>query len=176
MGDSREPKNVLVRVRVTDVAAEKFVFESDDIEIGPDNVITFDNGECHKGFLISYELHGADGYRFPEDLQDALYVKAGSKTYCPQSRSQWGQFQPLEVREGNGGLRRVLLVHNKNDAKQDFAYTLRAKSAGKWLTLDPGGSNQNGDEGVTEPNISTAVIIGAVAAVALLAVAYLAFR
>lgn len=175
MPNQKPPKEVHVKVRVTDVAAETFVFESKDIEIGPKNEITFKNDEEHYGFEIHYELEGADGYRFPEDLDEALYVEAGSKGYCPQSRSQWGKFKPLEVRSGNGGERRVLLVDNKNDSKKEFAYTLRAKNGSKWLTLDPGGTNENGGSPFVDNAINSTVLIG-IAAVGLLTVAYFAFR
>ena len=177
MPSEKPPKEVHVKVRVTDVAAETFVFESSDIEIEPKNRITFKNDEDHYGFNIHYELEGADGYRFPEDLDDALYVESGNRDYCPQSRSKWGKFKPLEVRSGNGGERRVLLVHNKNDDRKEFAYTLRAKNgSGKWLTLDPGGVNENGGSPFVGSGISANMVIVGVAAVAVLAVAFLTIR
>ena len=177
MTNPHPPKDVHIKVKVTDVAAETFVFESTDITVGADNYLTFDNGPGHSGFNITYELVGADGYRFFDDPADALWVKVGSKSYCPQSKSNWGQFQPTEVKDaaGPGGAKRILKVHNKNETKRDFAYTLRAtKGWGPPLILDPGGTNNNG--GFDQPDISNTVILGAVAAVAVVAVVFFAFR
>lgn len=176
MTNHKDPKDVHVTVKVTDLAAEKFQFESDDITVGAKNHLTFDNSKDHRGFIIYFELVGADGYRFPEDLDEALWVKAGSSSYCPQSKSSWGQFQAVEVLDAPGpdGKRRILKVFNKNDTEKNFAYTLRARNNSKWLTLDPGGTNNNGGE---DPfmNMTTAIAVG-VAAVALLTVAYIALR
>ncbi|WP_162888200.1 hypothetical protein [Sphingomonas mesophila] len=165
-----------MKVKVLSVAEERFVFESDDIQVGPNNHLNFANDDKHYGFHIHYELHGADGYRFPDDLSDAIYVEQGSLDYCPQSKSSWGIFKPRDVRAGNGGDRRVLVVENKNDDKKDFTYTLRAKNGADWLNLDPPGSNHNGGSPFTVEDSNTGIILGAVAAVAVLAVAFLALK
>lgn len=176
MTSSHPPKAVHINVRVTDVAAEKFVFESNDITIGPNNHITFDNGDGHSGFDITYELVGADGYRFYEDKEDALWVKVGSKTYCPQSKSNWGQFEATGVEDapGPGGRDRRLRVWNKNRTPRDFAYTLRATNGSRELILDPGGTNNNG--GFDDPEISSNVIVGVIAVAAVATIAFLALR
>ena len=177
MPTSKPMKEVHVRVVVDSVVEEKFHFESEDIAVGPNNLLTFKNDDDHYGFRIHYELHGADGYRFPDDKSEALFVEKGSRDYCPQTKSAWGQFKPVDVCSGNGGERRVLVVENKNDDKDDFAYTLQAlKTGSKPLILDPPGSNQNGGEPEIEAGVATGVIIGAVAVVALLAVAFIALR
>ena len=176
MTNPHPPKDVHIKVKVTDVAAETFVFESSDITVGPDNHLTFDNGDNHSGFHISYELVGADGYRFLDELDDALWAKVGSKTYCPQSKSGWGQFEAIELKDaaGPGGEKRILKVWNKNRTRRDFSYTLRAKKVSDLLTLDPGGTNNNG--GFDDPFLSSNVIVGAVATAAVIAVVFFAFR
>jgi len=171
MSGQKPAKDVYVTVKVTDVAAEKFEFESSDLPVGPDNHLTFDDGKDFSGFNIFYTLEGADGYKFPkDDLNEALYVKGGSSTYCPQSKSQWGQFQAVDVLDDG----RTLKVWNKNDAKAKFAYMMRAKKGSDWLELDPGGTNNNaGGDGTIS---AAGAIVGAIAAVALLTVAYIALR
>lgn len=183
MKTEKTPVDVPIRVEVLSVAEERYQFHLPanagelGVTLGPGNALTFKNVKkgCH-GFRLFYELDGAPGYYFPEETSDALYVEQGSGEYCPQSRSAWGQFKPHDVISGNSGPKRVLVVHNKNDTAQNFAYTLRATNGSKWLTLDPPGSNQNGDSGFIEPGTNTGVILGAVAAVAVLAVAFIALR
>lgn len=172
MGGQKPAKDVYVKVNVTDVAADQFKFESADLPIGPDNHITFDNPPGYNGFNVHFQLHGAGGYRFPDDLEEALYVKGGSSTYCPQSKSKWGQFEAVNVLD-NG---RTLKVWNKNDAKAKFAYTLIAKKTGeKDLVMDPGGTNNNGG-GDSDFAFRSNVVVGAVAAAALLAVAFIVLK
>ncbi|QIK97043.1 hypothetical protein G7076_11985 [Sphingomonas sp. HDW15A] len=172
MGGPKPAKDARVTVNVTDVAADKFQFQSNDLPVGKDNHITFDNVAGYNGFNVYFQLQGADGYRFPDDLEEALYVKGGSSTYCPQSKSTWGQFEAVDVLD-NG---RTLKVWNKNDAKAKFAYTLIAKKTGeKDLIMDPGGTNNNGG-GTSDFAFSSNVVVGAVAAAALLAVAFIVLR
>jgi hypothetical protein len=172
-----EPKDVQVTVKVTDVAAQTFIFESSCLTVGDDNHISFNDGDDHSGFRIFYHLEGADGYRFPEDPDEALYVNHG--TTCPQSKSKWGQFRGVAV--SNQG--RTLEVLNKNEkqakkADRHFAYSLVAKKTGAPpLLLDPGGTNNNGEDPIIGPGgISSNVIVGGIAAAALLAVAFVVLK
>ena len=165
-----------VTVRVTNVAADKFVLESDQLDIDEDNHIVFDDKDGFSGFQLFYHLEGAEGYRFPEEPDEALYVNHG--TTCPQSKSDWGHFRPKEVT--NQG--RTLEVHNLNKAhkkKEDreFSYALVAKKTGeKSLLLDPGGTNNNGGEEISDFSVSSNVIVGGIAAAALLAVAFVVLK
>lgn len=163
MTNPPDPRPVTVDVIVDDVATNAYHFKTNDLPLGPNNVLTFANTQGHSGFLISYRLHGADGYAFPADLQDALWVKAGSQTTCPRSRSGWGQFRPKEIRD-NG---RTLVVENKNDAVSAFAYTLRATNGERWLDLDPGGMNQNGGGNPPVQFLSTTTVVIGIAIVAI---------
>lgn len=139
------PQEVHVSVVVDTVAPLAFHFETTDLPMGPNNVLYFRNCKKDQGFHIFYELVGADGYRFPQNLRDALYVSNGSKTNCPMTAQTWGQFDPLLVMGGSGPgtERRVLKVWNKNNTQSEFAYTLRITDGTNWLNLDPGGENQN---------------------------------
>ncbi len=158
------PRNVTVNVVVDDVETGKYHFETSDLPLGHDNFLTFDNLGGHSGFHIRYTLQGAEGYAFPTDLSEALYVRAGSSTDCPTSKSNWGQFQATGTEDGG----RTLRVDNKNNSVSRFAYTLRATNGTRWLNLDPGGLNQNGGGNPPSASFSsTTVIIGAVAILAL---------
>lgn len=171
MPNPPSPRYATVNVIVDDIATNKYHFETSDLPLGPNNLLTFDNTQGHSGFIISYVLHGAEGYAFPADLQEAIYVKAGSQTDCPKSRSSWGQFQPKEVRDGG----RTLVVDNKNNSVSAFAYTLRATNGDGWLNLDPGGMNQNGGGSPPVQFLSATTLFIAFAVVAIV-VAFFALR
>lgn len=173
MGGPKPAKDVNVTVNVTDIATDQFKFESTDLPVGENNHITFDNVAGYSGFNIHFRLQGADGYRFPDNLDEALYVKAGSTSNCPQSKSKWGQFEAIDVQD-NG---RTLKVWNKNDAVAKFAYMLIATKTGeKPLIMDPGGTNNNGGSEISAFGLSSNTVLGAVSAVALLAVAFIVLR
>lgn len=136
----KDPKDAQVTVIVDSTNPPAFRFETDDVPMQPNNVLVFADGKGNSGFHVHYRLEGADGYRFPENLDEALYVTQGSKTACPKQPAKWGQFQAIGLSDD----RRTLKVWNKNESERDFAYTLRATNGGGWLELDPGGINQNG--------------------------------
>lgn len=138
------PQEVRVSVVVDSISPLQFHFETIDLPMGPKNVLYFRNCKKDQGFHVFYELVGANGFRFP-DLNQALYVSHGSKTACPTTHQNWGQFDALEVLDGNGPgtQRRILKVWNKNNTPAEFAYTLRITDGTNWLDLDPGGENQN---------------------------------
>ncbi len=123
-----------------------FYFESNDLAVGEDNSLEFENRR-HPGFVIHYDIDDTlnPGYRFPEanvpdHLAEAIYVQVGPR--CPQQKSNWPQFWPMEVVSGG----KTLKVRNENRGKARFHYTLRlTKDGGQhWLNLDPGGTNKNG--------------------------------
>lgn len=141
------PQEAHVSVVIDDPTTNppQFHFETTDLPMGPKNVLYFRNCKKDQGFHVFYELVGAAGFRFPPTLSEALYVKHGSKTVCPSTQQNWGQFDALKVLDGSGpGMeRRILQVWNKNNTPAEFAYTLRITDGSRWLELDPGGENQN---------------------------------
>src|SRR6476661_8891157 len=76
---------------ILDPANKKFHFESEDIEIGTDNYISFHN-DGQPGFVIAFHLRDPrHGFRFPEDLKAALW--AVDEPACPEEERHWGQFK-----------------------------------------------------------------------------------
>ena len=146
-----------------------FHFESNDLPIGNDNVIYFSNCGKLKGFTIHYDLDDTanPGFRFPtrtthgnDYLDEALWATQSGG--CPTQQCKWDVFEAR--REENSG--RTLVVRNKNEVAENFAYTLRVANGTNWLNLDPGGVNQNGGSPIIEPNAlligGTALVVGAV--------------
>ena len=143
-----------------------FHFESNDLPIDGDNVIYFDNCGSFRGFRINYDLDTTDnaGFRFPtraangnDYLDDALWV-AQSAT-CPTTPCKWPVFEAR--REENGGGR--LVVRNKNEVVENFAYTLRVTNGTTWLNLDPGGANRNGGSALSSQKAALLGVSGLVA-------------
>lgn len=142
-----DPKEVHVSVVLhKDGDEPPFHFETTDLPLGPNNVLTFINDEF-PGFIIHYDLDDTlnPGFRFPDEkicnnLAEAIYVQA--RPGCPSGKSKWPQFWPMEVTP-NG---KTLIVRNENRGQVNFGYTLRVtkNGGGKYLDLDPGGDNKNG--------------------------------
>jgi hypothetical protein len=156
------PKEVHVKVFVTPGDPNgDFHFETTDLPMGPNNHLYFTN--CgNDGFYVHYDLQGG-AYRFPDSTinnwkKEALYSHAQSA--CPTAQGQWGQFETKDVL--NGG--QTLVVWNKNNSKQDFAYTLRVTNdnGASYLPLDPGGTNNNGSVRA-DLSLAAAVVGGAIA-------------
>ena len=142
-----------------------FHFESNDLPIGNDNVIYFSNCGKFKGFMINYVLDDTanPNFRFPTQtthgnnyLDEALWATQSGG--CPTAACKWDVFEAK--REDNGG--RTLVVKNKNEVAENFAYTLRVANGANWLNLDPGGVNQNGGS----PFTSSALLVGGAGLVA----------
>ena len=145
-----------------------FHFETNDLPLGEDNLLTFVNRRF-PGYIIHYDLDDAlnPGFRFPnanvpDHLAEALYVHAGRR--CPTRKSHWPQFWPMQVSDDC----KTLQVRNENLASADFAYMLRlTKDGGKsWLELDPVGNNKNGS---TEPFMASWIaptVAGAIVGIA----------
>jgi hypothetical protein len=134
-----EPWHPVVNV-VLDPDNEKFKFQSDDIEVGPNNEITFDN-DGQPGFVITFHLEEPRyGYRFPEDLKAALW--SIDEPECPTEEHRWGQFKAKAV--NNNGI--DLVVRNLNEKKRTFGYALLVTDDGgqTFWPLDPVGTNNNG--------------------------------
>jgi hypothetical protein len=154
-----------------------FKLESNDMTVGPNNLLTFDNkhsGGYYDGFLINFRLKDPykTGYVFPEDEDEALWVeKAGAdgNIPCPDKKSKWGMFKPNEVKG-----EKLLIVRNYNhkDHQGKFGYTLRVTlnrhaNPMKFAHLDPPGDNTNGHGFISvKTAIAATLTVGGVAAVA----------
>ena len=157
-----DPKEVHVKVFLHPTSNPKFHFETSDLPLGPDNSLTFEN-HGHPGFYVHYDLQEPiHGHLFPGDtiddhLDEALFSKAQSS--CPSTKGQWGQFKAKEVT--NQG--KTLIVHNQNQSKVQFGYTLRVTDdhGTTYLPLDPGGLNQNGPRLAVKASIAIAAAVGA---------------
>lgn len=155
-----------------------FKLESNDMTVGPNNLLTFDNrqfGEFCDGFVVRFRLKDPHntGYVFPEDESEALWVQkagAGGSAPCPEKESRWGQFKPKEVKG-----EKVLVVRNYNhkDHKSKFGYTLRVtlnRNANpmKFAHLDPPGDNTNGHGFIdVKTSIATTLAVGGALATAI---------
>lgn len=165
------PRDVHVQVFIDDPDANPadFHFETTDLPLVPKNHLHFHN--CgHDGLHVYYHLQDPKhGFLFPQEslfppsppdqhLSAALYSAVNSP--CPTSAGQWGQFKALCV-EDEGA---TLVVHNKNQSQANFGYTLRVvNEQGRYLDLDPGGTNQNGPITMSS---STYLALGAATGVA----------
>lgn len=141
-----------------------FATTSNNIQLGPNNVITFANNG-RPGFVIDYHLvNPPNGYVFPDNpipnhLAEALWSAVGSDG-CPSVAGQWPSFTARNVKDN--GL--TLVVRNLNDCIAQFGYVLRVTNdnGASYLPLDPGGFNQNGEEEM-QMSLLTAGLIGAAA-------------
>ena len=118
-----------------------FHFESDDLEIGPHNEITFEN-DGQPGFVITFHLKDPrHGYRFTENLKTALW--SIDEAVCPEDEHHWGQFKAKAV--NNNGV--DLVVRNLNEHKKKFGYALLVTddNGATFWRLDPIGTNENGN-------------------------------
>jgi hypothetical protein len=124
---------------ILDVQNDTFHFETDDLPLGPHTKLTFQN-DGYPGFTITFHLKDPpDGYRFPEDLDEALWVT--DQPICPDEPCKWSQFKAKAVL--NNG--QDLVVRNLNEKKQEFGYVLRVtKNGTEFMNLDPVGGNENG--------------------------------
>lgn len=128
-----------------------FKLESDDLEVGSDNLLSFENKD-HPGFEVHFHLRDPHktGYLFPEDEREAMWVKKASpdgNIPCPTEKSYWGQFKAKEVKPG----KKILVVRNFNEKghQSKFGYTLRVTLNPNvepitFAHLDPPGDNLNG--------------------------------
>ena len=166
----RSPNKATVDVTILLGQTPNFSFATNDtnIQIGPDNVITFANNG-RPGFLIDYRLvNPPGGYVFPgnqvaNNLAEALWSAVGPDG-CPNTAGQWQQFQAKSVK--SQGL--ILEVWNRNECEAQFGYVLRVTNdnGASYLALDPGGFNQNGSQSLTTISPLAAGIVGAVAGAA----------
>lgn len=116
------------------------------------NKMKFKN-DRHPGFIIMFNIDdpGNTGCQFLPDPDDAMWVQPSGlpNPPCPSSPAYWDQFRAIDVvRNQADQENRGLIVSNRNDYKQMFAFTLRFEipNCNKVVEFDPIGDNENGDQ------------------------------
>jgi hypothetical protein len=110
----------------------------------------------HPGFIVIFNILEGDpahptGCQFLPDPDDALWVQESAlpDPPCPSNAAYWGQFKAIDVVKNDGNKpNRGLIVSNRNDYEQMFAFTLRFEIPGcnEVVEFDPIGDNQNGNQ------------------------------
>jgi hypothetical protein len=169
-----KPRIVFMDVHIDQLQPLKFRVEpsqKNDPQLPTDanGDVVFEN-DHHPGFDIHFELQGdTHGYFFPDNNQKKAAIWSQFGTVCPdQEPGIWDVLKPVRTVESGcaPGERRTLIVHNKNEKPcvGKFMYNLRVvNSAGKWLPLDPGGTNSNGPTTLSASAYIAAGVAGAVA-------------
>lgn len=108
----------------------------------------------HPGFIVIFNILESDpsnptGCQFLPDPNDAMWVQPSGlpDPPCPTDPAHWSQFRAIDVvRNDQDEENRALIVSNRNDYVQMFAFTLRFEIPGypKVVEFDPIGNNQNG--------------------------------
>lgn len=155
-----DAKTVTVNVILLNDDPLDFSIQSNDLSTDADGNLIFEN-KGHPGFMVHFDLDDqtGKGYVFPQNSKkdDAIFSEMGDSG-CPTS----GQvvFQPITVRPH----RQTLVVHNPNvvPVLGKFRYTLQVglRGASDYLSLDPGGVNQNGQ---TQPRSSASLLLAGAA-------------
>lgn len=160
-----DPKEVDIKVFLDLGKDPPFHLQCDELPKGTKNGDFVFTNDHFPGFILNYVLQEpTTGYRFPDDLDEALY--SAKTTTCPTSKGQWGQFKAKSVSSDN----KTLVVRNMNQHGHEgqFSYTLRVTKTphnadAEYLDLDPGGTNTNGSaQGITLLNL--AIGVGIIAA------------
>lgn len=163
------PWEVKVDVTLESEDPVRFTVDSKTLPKGKNGNFVFDNNG-HPGFNISFIFFDAtgQGYMWPDNAhkEEAVWSEVG--IVCPGPPGKWDVFRVIGVDPGCTTLR----VNNPNPkpAQGQFMYTLRVTKDGgqTYLSLDPGGMNQNG----SSAKISVNALFIAVAMVALIAIAF----
>jgi hypothetical protein len=104
------------------------------------------NGVGKPGYILYFDVvedAGLDCVFHPDDPLWVEPIQQGQSA-CPSSPCSWDQFYKIDtINEG-----KTLMVRNKNDTVQLFAFTLRFKVAGcgNVLVCDPIWPNGNGSQ------------------------------
>ena len=132
---------------------------------------------------VSFELDQEQGLtlEFAHSLDDVLWVEMGDKeTMPPCPTKEPDPKTDIFYAEKSRPLKMTAV--NTNPCKQLFSFTINFtdrtnQGPKKLIPFDPGGSNQNGGEPpFTDASINTNLVVGAIAAVALVAVAFMILR
>lgn len=146
---NNDPWPVEVDVYLQDVTVDPPRFSLDTYlpldRHDPQQVITFNNCGRKAGFEIKFNLidETGGGYCFPpqKDRDKALWSRQGPGCPPDDYGKQWDEFTVVRVVEPD---RLTLIVRNKNQTVTQFGYTLRVTNDDtNYLSLDPGGNNQN---------------------------------
>lgn len=156
MAGPKKPKFRDIDIKVTKLAAPTpqwpagFEFQMAGEGVGQGNRLKFKNTN-HPGFIVCFNIvdPGDTGCQFLPDPDDAMWVQPSglANPPCPSSAAYWDEFRAVDVVDhAQDGRFKSLLVYNKNDAEQRFAFTLRFEIPGcnKVVEFDPIGENENG--------------------------------
>jgi hypothetical protein len=153
-----QTKNAVVNVNLDLNHAPPFYFTSNDLQVGPNNHLTFKYGK-KDGFKVDFVLvDPANTYVYFSDKDEALY--STSEAICPCPKGQWDQFEAMAV-DNNGNTGPTLTVHNKNKNQQDFGYMLRITDGRNHMDLDPIGTNQNSNGSRSRLTAAAVFLVGA---------------
>ena len=114
---------------------------------------------------------------FAHSKQDVLWVEMGDEDNMPDCPKEEPD-QPCAIFYAEKSTPNMLTVVNTNPCRQHFSYTINFvdrtnQGPKKLIPYDPGGTNTNEGENRI---IGTGGIIGAIVAVAVLSVAYIALK
>ena len=151
----RRPRSRTIDVNVSRVEPKgpcdfEFGIDENDLKFKND-----ENNDPRPGFIIYFDIdepRGVDCQFYAADpmwvmpineLSAGICAKLGTGP-CPTSPCHWDQFYTIGLINNN----KTLIVRNRNDYEQMFAFTLRLQVDGcrRVFELDPIGSNQNGDQ------------------------------
>lgn len=165
-------------------------FQMYDESVNTDTVVTdlkfskkgHKTNDYHRVKFVLKNTRGTN-LKFAPQKADALWVIEGDETTrpkCPKTK-------PTKKPSGKT-LRAIsvddyeLVAHNNNNEKCEFSFALGVVAASdvnatQVIPLDPGGSNQNGGEvPLIDSSVNLNVVVGAIAGVALIAVAFMILR
>ena len=170
MPSPKKPKTAYVDLTVTKLAAptaqwpQGYQFDLSGSYVNSSGQLKFKNSK-HPGFIVVFYIVEADplnptNCQFLPNPNDALWTRPFNAwdpaPPCPSSPCQWDQFRAIDVADDEEDpndptkdlSNKVLVVMNKNDYKQQFAFTLRfrVKGSEEVIVFDPIGNNQNGGQ------------------------------
>lgn len=153
----KKPRDVDIDVIVTKTGDGPCDFAF-DIKESDKHKLVFKNdkdGEQRPGYIVYFHIEEPKDVNSQFYSTDSMWVQpfgnvsaeiAGKlgTTVCPTSPCYWDQFFVIGLINKN----KTLMIRNKNDYEQDFAFTLRlqVQDCRKVFELDPIGSNQNGGQ------------------------------
>lgn len=186
---ARKKENVTIVAKPHATKAGQYDFHMEDdqgrelltLEFSKDKYPGMKKNDDHE---VHFELVQQEGMtlEFAHSLDDVLWVEMGDEYTmppCPKKEPN----PPCTIFYAEKSHPRKMIAVNTNPARQKFSFTINFvdsthQGPKKLIPFDPGGSNQNGGEppDIIDAGISTNVIIGAIAGVALLAVGFMILR
>jgi len=151
------------------------------LRFSKDDVKDMRKSDFHR---VTFRLNNNNGLqlKFASDKKDALWVVEstnGEQPDCPKTKPANGNtaLKAEKVKDHE------LIAHNSNNCSLKFSFALNFVDAAdvlgtQLIPFDPGGVNTNGGQAddISAFGISSNVVVGAVAATALLAVAFVFLR